>query len=130
MRRFGKPANGKPAAICVERCLERVDFLRMTTLLDLPTPDDLERYVHATLCELDHLDLAQSPLKRRPLVKKGSICGTMFNVEGPRLLRTSAVWAADEGRILFYDSTGQRALEVKLGESPEAETIIAGKGCS
>ena len=58
-------------------------------------------------------------IKGNTLVKKGKPCGTMFNVEGPRLLRTSAVWAADEGRILFYDSTGQRALEVKLGESPE-----------
>jgi len=99
----------------------------MTNTLDLPTLEDLRHYVHATLCELDHLDAGQSPLKQWPLLKKGKACGTMFNVEGPRLLRTSAVWAADEGRILFYDSTGQRALEVKLGESPEIDSVLASR---
>jgi hypothetical protein len=89
------------------------------TLIDLPTRAELERYVHSTLCELDRLDPAQAPLQSVPLRKKGQPCGAMFHVQGPRQLRTSAVWAADEGRILVYDSTGQRALEVRLGESPE-----------
>jgi hypothetical protein len=42
----------------------------------------------------------------------------VFHVEGPRLLRTSAVWSADEDRILFYDSNGVRFRDVKLSESP------------
>lgn len=103
----------------MERGRWDADSLRMTNCLDLPTLEDLHRYVHATLCDLDHLDAGQSPLTQAPLVRKGKPCGAMFNVDGPRLMRTSAVWAADEGRILFYDSTGRRALEVKLGESPE-----------
>jgi len=43
----------------------------------------------------------------------------MFHVEGPRLLKTSAVWAGDEHRILFYDSVGTKFSEVKLSEGPE-----------
>jgi hypothetical protein len=97
----------------------------MTTVLDLPTQRDLEQYIHTTLCELDHLDPAQAPLQSVPIRKKGQPCGTMFHVLGPRQLRTSAVWAADEGRILVYDSTGQRAMEVRLGESPELESKAA-----
>jgi hypothetical protein len=46
----------------------------------------------------------------------------MFHVEGPRLLKTSAVWAGDEHRILFYDSTGARFSEVTLSEGPPAVT--------
>jgi len=99
----------------------------MTNVLDLPTQDDLEQYVHTTLCELDHLDAEQSPLRSSPIKKKGQPCGVMFHVQGPRLMRTSAVWAADEGRILFYDSTGQRALEVRLGESPEMVNVLASR---
>ena len=56
------------------------------------------------------------------MVRNGKVCGLMFHVEGPRLLRTSAVWAADENRILFYDSTGGRARDVRLTESPDLKT--------
>ena len=68
----------------------------MTTVLDLPTRHDLEQFIHTTLCELDHLDPSQTPLQSVPLRKKGQDCGVMFHVLGPRLLRTSAVWAASE----------------------------------
>jgi hypothetical protein len=83
----------------------------MTTVLDLPTQRDLEQYIHTTLCELDHLDPAQAPLQSVPIRKKGQPCGTMFHVLGPRQL--------------VYDSTGQRAMEVRLGESPELESKAA-----
>ncbi len=85
----------------------------------LPTLPDLLAFVHAELCRADRLDPEQAPLKQSPLLRSGKPCGLMFHVEGPRLLRTSAVWAADERRILFYDSTGARAKEVRLTESPE-----------
>jgi hypothetical protein len=42
----------------------------------------------------------------------------LFHVEGPRLLKTSAVWAGDEHRIMFYDSLGLKFDEVRLSESP------------
>jgi len=89
------------------------------TVLALPTMPELLAYVHAELCGFDRLDPEQAPLKQAPLVRRGRVCGLVFHVEGPRMLRTSAVWAADENRILLYDSTGVRAREVRLTESPE-----------
>src|SRR5436853_277279 len=70
--------------------------------------EELAGYVHRMLCERDALDLKQTPLFCTPLKKRGRECGLVFHVEGPRLLRTSAVWSADADRILFYDSTGTR----------------------
>lgn len=84
----------------------------------LPTLEQLAAFVHDTLCRLDHLDPDQSPLRQTPLVRRGKACGLVFHVEGPRLLRTSAVWAADEGRLIVYDSTGKRVRELRLSESP------------
>src|SRR4051812_9435492 len=86
-----------------------------------PAVEELAAFVHQVLCDKDALDPAQTPLFRTPLKKAGRACGLVFHVEGPRLLRTSAVWSADDDRIIFYDSTGVRFREVKLSESPSAE---------
>ncbi|MDB5313081.1 MAG: hypothetical protein JWO38_7283 [Gemmataceae bacterium] len=80
--------------------------------------EDLAAFVHQVLCDKDVLDPQQTPLFRTPLKKGGRACGVVFHVEGPRLLRTSAVWSADADRIIFYDSTGTRFREVNLSESP------------
>ena len=84
----------------------------------VPTLELLSAFVHDELCRLDHLDPAQTPLRKTALVRRGKTCGLVFHVEGPRLLRTSAVWSADEARVIVYDSTGKRVREVKLSESP------------
>ncbi len=89
------------------------------SVLALPTLPQLFAFVHAELCRFDHLDPDQAPLKQAPLLRRGKVCGLVFHVEGPRMLRTSAVWAADENRILLYDSTGRRDREIRLTESPE-----------
>lgn len=81
--------------------------------------EELAAYVHQVLCEKDALEATQTPLFRTPLRKGPRICGMMFHVEGPRLLRTSAVWSADDDRVIFYDSSGLRFQEVRLLESPE-----------
>jgi hypothetical protein len=88
-------------------------------VVSLPTFDELAGFVHRTLCQLDALDPAQTPLTRTPLVRATKPCGVLFHAVGPRLLRTAAVWAADEHKLLFYDSTGQRVRQVRLSESPE-----------
>ncbi len=80
--------------------------------------EELAAFVHAALCEKDALDPRQTPLFRTPLRKAGRTCGLVFHVEGPRLLRTSAVWSADDDRVIFYDSTGTRFREARLSESP------------
>lgn len=88
-------------------------------VLSLAKWDELSGYVHRALCSQDSLDLSQTPLVRTMLVKSGKPCGVLFHVEGPRVLRTSAIWAAEENRILFYDSSGQRSRIVRLSEAPE-----------
>jgi hypothetical protein len=42
----------------------------------------------------------------------------MFQLRGPRLLQTHAIWSADESRLLCYDSRGVRFAEEHLAESP------------
>ena len=90
----------------------------VSAVVAFPTVEELTGFVHQTLCERDALDPAQSPLFQTPLLKPGRICGLVFHVEGPRLLRTSAVWSTDHDRIIFYDSSGTRFKEVRLSESP------------
>ena len=92
-------------------------------VIALPTAADLTAFVHKTLCERDALDPGQTPLIRTPLVRNRKPCGILYHVEGPRLLRTSAVWAADENRLIFYDSSGVRGGEVRLSESPDAADV-------
>ena len=82
--------------------------------------EELAGFVHAVLCDKDALDPGQAPLFRTPLKRGGRACGLVFHVEGPRLLRTSAVWSGDDGRIIFYDSSGVRFKEVVISEAPQA----------
>jgi hypothetical protein len=91
-------------------------------VVPLPTLDRLRQYVLATLCECDHLDPHQVLLRQAPVRRGGRPCGLFFQVQGPRLLRTYAVWAGDEHRILFYNSTGERFAEAKLSDAP----VLAG----
>jgi hypothetical protein len=88
------------------------------SVVALPTPESLTRFVRDMLCSHDRLDPSQTPLYKSILKRQGRPCGLMFHVEGPRLLKTSAVWAGDEHRILFYDSTGTRFAEARLSEEP------------
>jgi hypothetical protein len=84
----------------------------------LPTLDDLKSHVHLKLCEPDHLDPKQTPLGQSLITRKGKACGLFFQVQGPRLLKNYAVWAGDENRILFYNSSGERVSETRLSEAP------------
>jgi hypothetical protein len=91
----------------------------MQTVVALPTLEALRRHVHATLCAHDHLDPGQTPLREALITRRGRPCGIFFQVLGPRLLRTYAVWAGEEDRILFYDSGGVRFAESRLSEGPD-----------
>ena len=86
--------------------------------------EELAGFVHEVLCDKDALDPTQAPLFRTPLRRGERVCGLVFHVEGPRLLRTSAVWSADDGRIIFYDSSGLRFREVELSESPAPSSAL------
>jgi hypothetical protein len=97
----------------------------MHAVAALPTLDELRRHVHETLCAHDKLDPGEAPVHQVVILRRGKPCGLFFEVNGPRLLRTHAVWAGEENRILFYDSTGLRFAETRLSEAPDPLRLAA-----
>jgi hypothetical protein len=97
----------------------------MDTVVCLPTLDTLRQHVRKTLCAHDRLDPEQTPMHQAVITRSGRPCGLFFQVQGPRLVKTYAVWAGEEDRILFYDSNGQRFAEVRLGEAPDPQELAA-----
>lgn len=97
----------------------------MNVVVSLPTLDDLRRYVLQTLCAHDQLDPVQTPFFQGLVTRSGRPCGLFFHVQGPRLLKTYAVWAGDENRILFYDSTGLRFGQARLSDAPDPLKLAA-----
>jgi hypothetical protein len=91
----------------------------------LPTLDELLRHVLEVLRGHDQLDPGQTPLYQAVLSRSGRPCGLFFQVQGPRRVRTYAVWAGDEDRVLFYDSAGQRFAQTRLSEGPDARALAA-----
>jgi hypothetical protein len=91
----------------------------MDAVVALPTLDELRRHVLTTLCAHDHLDPNQTPLFQALIKRRDRPCGLFFQAQGPRMLKTYAVWAGEENRILFYDSTGARFAEVRLSDAPD-----------
>jgi hypothetical protein len=97
----------------------------MRAVVSLPTLPELYRHVHELLCRSDQLDLAQTPLQQMLIMRRGRPCGLFFHVEGPRLLRNYAVWAGEENRILFYNSSGERFAETRLTDGPDPRSLAA-----
>jgi hypothetical protein len=91
----------------------------------LPTFKELQDHVHVTLCSRDRIDPGQASLRQSLIVRSGKPCGVFFHIQGPRLLRTHAVWAREEERILFYDSRGLRFAETRLCDGPELRETAA-----
>jgi hypothetical protein len=85
----------------------------------LPTLERLRDHVRRILCAHDQLDPNLTPMVESVITRSGRSCGLFFQVQGPRRVRTYAVWAGDEDRILFYDSNGQRFGEARLSEAPD-----------
>jgi hypothetical protein len=97
----------------------------MNTVVCLPTLDVLREHVRHTLCAHDQLDPTQTPMHQAVIKRSGRACGLFFQVQGPRMVKTYAVWAGEEDRILFYDSNGQRFAEVRLSEAPDPRKLAA-----
>ncbi len=97
----------------------------MNAVACLPTLDELRRHVVDKLCTHDRLDPAQTPLHQAVITRQGKPCGLFFQVQGPRLLKAYAVWAGEENRILFYDSSGIRFGETRLSEAPDPGKLAA-----
>jgi hypothetical protein len=99
--------------------------IAMNDVIGLPTLDELKTHVHLKLCKPDHLDPAQTPLLQTVITRKGKPCGLFFEAQGPRLVKNYAVWAGDENRILFYNSSGERIAESRLSETPNPNLLDA-----
>ena len=97
----------------------------MDGVASLPTLGELTRHVLHRLCEPDHLDPTQTPLLQSTITRRGKLCGLFFQAQGPRHLKSYAVWAGDENRILFYKSSGERFAETRLSEAPDPRCIAA-----
>jgi hypothetical protein len=91
----------------------------MEAVVCLPTLALLQEHVRSLLCGHDQLDPSLTPLHQAVITRAGRPCGLFFQVQGPRMVRNYAVWAGDEARILFYDSTGQRFAESRLSDAPD-----------
>lgn len=78
-----------------------------------------------TLCDHERLDARLVQVKRTLMRQGPEIIGLVIRVQGPRLMRSHAIWAERENRILFYDSAGHRYATVKLSESPELGLLAA-----
>jgi hypothetical protein len=87
--------------------------------------EKLKKHVHHKLCEPDKLDPTQAPLRQAVITRRGKTCGLFFQVQGPRSLKTYAVWAGDENRILFYNSSGEHIAETQLSEAPNPSELAA-----
>jgi hypothetical protein len=95
----------------------------MESALSIPTLERLCDHVRHVLCERDRLDPTQTPMHRTLIRRGGKACGLFFQVQGPRRVRTFAVWAGEENRILFYDSAGARFAESRLSEAPDPRAL-------
>jgi hypothetical protein len=97
----------------------------MRDVVALPTLNELRNHVLVILCRNDNLDPSQTPLHQALITRKGRPCGLFFQAIGPRLLKNFAIWAGDENRILYYDSSGERVAETKLSEAPDPRALAA-----
>jgi hypothetical protein len=91
----------------------------------LPTLEELKKHVLLKLCEPDRLDPNQTPLLQSVITRRGLPCGLFFQAQGPRLLKSYAVWAGEENRILFYNCNGERMAETRLSEAPDPGRLSA-----
>jgi hypothetical protein len=54
----------------------------------------------ATLCQHDRLDVSQTSLAEEVLVRSGKPCGMLFEVQGPRMLKTYVNSNPESQRLL------------------------------
>lgn len=97
----------------------------MEQVAAVPTLEELRRHVLQVLCNNEQLDPEQTPLTESQITRAGRSCGLFFQVQGPRRVRAYAIWAGEEGRILFYNSQGVRFALTRLSEAPDPRKLSA-----
>jgi hypothetical protein len=97
----------------------------MEAAVCLASLEAVRDHVLKTLCAHDQLDPNQTPLRQSVILRSGRPCGLFFSLEGPRMVKTYAVWAGEEDRILFYDSNGTRFAVTRLIDGPDPRKLAA-----
>jgi hypothetical protein len=97
----------------------------MLAVASLPTLAALRGHILETLCSHDRLDPQQAVVHESVIHRCGRPCGLFLQVTGPRMVKSYAVWAGDESRVLYYDSSGLRFAETHLSDSPDAAALAA-----
>jgi len=83
-------------------------------IAEIQTIDQLHAWVHEVLCKKENLLEEMFTTRAAVLMRGGVPCGRQFNLQGPRCVKLSAVWAADQNVVYFYDTRGQRYRKVDL----------------
>ena len=94
-------------------------------LTDLQTTADLLAFVHHELCRKENLLEESFRTRMMVLRKSGELCGLQFSLQGPRCVKLSAVWAADQNVVYFYDTQGQRYRKERLPNRLSHESAAA-----
>ena len=76
---------------------------------ELPKFINIREIVEEEICCKNQLLPKAFPLTEKLLRKQGNPCGIFYCLHGPRSIRLTAVFDIETARVLFYDSTGQRA---------------------
>lgn len=82
--------------------------------LSVSSIDELQHFVHRTLCARENLLEDQFHTHTLELLSRGQACGLQFSLHGPRSIRLGAIWALAQNVIYFYDTRGERFLKVAL----------------
>ncbi|MEZ6066434.1 MAG: hypothetical protein R3B90_12170 [Planctomycetaceae bacterium] len=82
--------------------------------LELKTLADLRNFIHIELCARENLLPEESRMHEMAIRREGELCGMQFFVHGPRLVRLSAVWAAEQNVVFLYDARGERYNRINL----------------
>lgn len=93
-------------------------------VIQLHNLNDLRRFVHQTICDQHALETAAFELCERVLVRRGTPCGMLFCLHGPRSVRLTAVWETEQNTILFYGAAGERLLKTRLMQAPSLSVPV------
>lgn len=78
------------------------------------TTDQITAKAREALLDKCRLRPEAARLQSRPILRDGAVCGIHFAVRGPRDVLLTAVWDAQSGTLLCYDSRGERFLRTEI----------------
>jgi hypothetical protein len=87
--------------------------------------NDLQDFVHTTLCLQNELEYGVFPFAAKLLKRAGRPCGMYFCLYGPRSVKFTAIWETEKNTVLFYGSSGERICKTQLPRPPQLVTLEA-----